>query len=93
MRRVAVEILFLGVAGAVMAGLVQRVIGEPGPLTHALAFDTSIRDVQIAPGAEIALRLIRASGQTDAEATFIIRYPLTLSVSVSAGAIELTPPA
>jgi hypothetical protein len=75
------------------AGLLQRVIGEPGPLTRALAFDTSIRDVQLASGAEIALRLIRSSGQTDAEATFIIRYPLTLSVSVSAGAIELTPPA
>jgi hypothetical protein len=59
------------------AGLLQRVIGALGPLTHALAFDTSIPDVQLAPGAEITLRLLRASGQSEAEATFIIRYPPT----------------
>ena len=61
--------------------LMQQVLGEPGPLTRALAFDTSIRDVQLAPGAEVTLLLLRASGQTEAQATFTIRYPPTVSVS------------
>jgi len=62
-------------------GLMQQVIGEPGPLTRALAFDASIRDLRLAPGAEVTLLLLRAGGQTESQATFTIRYSPTVSVS------------